>query len=97
MATIAVPQRKKGAMRRREFGIRNSEFGIRKVRSFSCGDATRTGFGVSPSETLRERGSEFGDATRMEFGVGLNFCREKGFEIMVLLFWCLQGYTSLYY
>jgi hypothetical protein len=47
-----------------EFGVRSSEFGVRSsefgVWSFSRGDATRTEFGVSPEETLRERSSEFG-------------------------------------
>jgi chemotaxis family two-component system sensor histidine kinase/response regulator PixL len=39
------------------------EFGI---RNFSCGDATRTEFGISPAETLRERNFSCGDATRTE-------------------------------
>jgi recombinational DNA repair ATPase RecF len=66
----------------REFGIRNSEFGSRKSEFGSQNSEMLREdleFGVSPTETLRDRGSEmlgessysFGDATRSEFGEAL--------------------------
>jgi hypothetical protein len=46
----------------REFGVRGSGFGVEVNSEF--GIRNSEGFGVSPAETLCERGFSCGDATR---------------------------------